>query len=310
MTAAPTFDDLRWTCALYNAEGRHEEALACAEEAWSRFPERRHMSWWLVAYTHLRRDRPSDAIAAIEAAEAANSLWRTGLLDDDVFEPLRREPRFADLLARAEARIAARGFRARLLVATPEPPAPDAPLLLGLHGAAGVAEDFHGRWLPAVALGCAVASFQSSQPATDSTFCWDDGDVARRDLAALLPDLPAHGDVVLAGFSQGANTALDMALSGEVERVTGVIGVAPSYPSTSGYPEAARPLHVAILHGADDPLAIGIPAAVEALRAAGHRVQVDTVPGLGHGYPDDFAERLPLLLGAAGVRTSRSSELA
>ena len=86
--------------------------------------------------------------------------------------------------------------------------------------------------------------------------------------------------------------------------MTGVIGVAPSFPPTSGYPEAARPLRVAILHGADDPWAIGVPATAEALRAAGHQVHVDAVPGLGHGYPDDFAGRLPLLLGAAGVTAS------
>jgi dienelactone hydrolase len=304
MTTAPTFDDLRWTCALYNGEGRHEEALACAEEAWGRFPERRHVSWWLVAYTNMQLGRPSDALSAIEAAEAANSLWRIGLLDNEVFDPLRQEPRFAGLLARAEARIAARGFEARLISAFPEPPAPDMPLLLGLHGAAAVAEDFHRHWLPAVELGCVVASVQSSQPATDGTFCWDDSHLARRDLAAVLPDLPARGEVVLAGFSQGAAIALDLALSGEVDRVTGVIGVAPSYTRTAGYPEGARPLRVAILHGADDPWAIGVPATVEALRAAGHQVHVDAVPGLGHGYPDDFAERLPLLLSAAGVRAS------
>jgi hypothetical protein len=49
MTTATTFDELRLACVEHNVAGRHEEALACAEEAWRRFPERRDFSWWLVA---------------------------------------------------------------------------------------------------------------------------------------------------------------------------------------------------------------------------------------------------------------------
>ncbi|TMC04760.1 MAG: hypothetical protein E6J41_24065 [Chloroflexi bacterium] len=304
MTTAPTFDDLRWACAVHNGEGNHEEALACAEEAWRRFPERRHFSWWLVAYTYVAMGRPADAIAALEAAEAENCLWRIGMLRNDVFDPLRAEPGFAAVLARAEARIAARGYRPRLLVAAPEPPVGRPRVLLGLHGATSAAEDFHRHWLPAAALGCAVASAQSTQPATERAFCWDDHDQARRDLAAVLPDLPVHDEVVLAGFSQGAALALELALAGDLVRASGVIGVAPSFPPATRFPETARPLRVALLRGSDDPYGIGVPATADALRAAGHTVHVEEVAGVGHDYPADFAERLPDLLAAAGVRAS------
>ena len=302
MTAAPTFDELRIACQAHNREGRHEEALAAAEEAWRRFPERRHFSWWLVAYSNLALGRPAGALAALEAAEAQNHLWRIGILRHGVFEPLRAEPRFTALLGRAEARIAAQGFRPRLLVAKPDPSATDAPLLLGLHGATSVADDYHRRWLPAVGLGCIVASVQSSQPATESAFCWDDRDQVRRDLAAVLPEVPAHGEVVLAGFSQGAAIALELALAGDVVPASAVIGVAPSYPPDTRFPEARLALHVVILRGSEDDWGRSVPGTVEALRAAGHRVRVEEVPGLGHDYPDDFADRLPALLAAAGLR--------
>ena len=304
MTAATTYEELRWACATHNRAGRHEEALACAEEAWRRFPEQRHYSWWLVAYANVALGRLSDAVDALEAAEAENRLWRIGMMRSPVMEPLGQEPRFADLLTRAEARIAACGFRPRLLVAEPDPPDPGAPLLLGLHGATSIAEDYHPHWLPASALGCIVASAQSTQPAKEDAFCWDDREQARRDVAALLPQLPVHGVVVLTGFSQGAAVALDLALADDVVRASGVIGVGPSYPPSTSFPAARRPLHVVILRGADDPWGRSIPGTVEALRTAGHRVHVDEVPGLGHDYPADFAERLPGLLAAAGLRTS------
>jgi hypothetical protein len=304
MTAAPTFDDLRNACHAHNREGRHDEALAAAEEAWRRFPERRHFSWWLVAYTNLALGRPGEALAALEAAEAQNQLWRIGILGHGVFEPLRAEPRFTALLGRAEARIATRGFRPRLLVAEPDPLASDAPLLLGLHGATSIADDYHGHWLPAVGLGCIVASVQSSQPATESAFCWDDRDQVRRDLAAVLPRVPPHGQVVLAGFSQGAAIALELALAGDVVPASGVIGVAPSYPPDTRFPEAQRPLQVVILRGSEDDWGRSVPGTADALRAAGHHVQVEEVPGLGHDYPADFPDRLPVLLAGAGIRAS------
>lgn len=304
MPAARTFDDLRWACAEHNRAGRHEEALAAAEAAWRSFPERRHISWFLVAYTDMLLGRPGEAVAAMEAAEAEGRLWRAGALRNPRFEPLGAEPRFAALLARVEARIAARGFRPRLLVDAPEGRHDDAPLLLGLHGATSVAEDLRVRWLPAVALGCIVASAQSSQPATEDAFCWDDRDQVRRDLRALLPGLPPHGEVVLTGFSQGAATALDLALAGDVVPARGVIGVAPSYPPADRLPVADRPLRIAVLHGLDDEWGRTVPDTLEALRAAGHTVHLEQVPGLGHDYPPDFSERLPGLLAAAGVRAS------
>jgi dienelactone hydrolase len=225
------------------------------------------------------------------------------MLRHPVMAPLGAEPRFAAMLARVEARIAARGLRPLLVVAGPEPPDPRAPLLLGLHGAASTAEQHHGHWLPAVTLGCVVASAQSSQPSTADAFRWDDRDGVRRDLRAVLPQLPAHGEVVLTGFSQGAAVALELALAGDAVPASGVVCVGPSYPPSTRFPEARRPLDVVILRGSDDSWGRAVPGTVEALRAAGHRVHAEEVPGLGHDYPTDFSERLPGLLAAAGLRT-------
>jgi len=304
MTAAPTFEDLRWACATHNRGGRHAEALACAEEAWRRFPERRDFSWFLVAYANVALGRGSDAIAALEAAEAENRLWRAGLLRNPGLEPLAGEPRFAAVLARLLERIADRRFQPRLLVARPDPPSAHAPLLLGLHGAAGTADGFHSHWLPAVALGCVVASVQSTQPTAEDAFCWDDPVQVRRDLDAVLPDLPPHGEVVLTGFSQGAATALQLALAGDLVPARAVIGVAPSFTPMTPPAEAERPLDVVVLHGAEDRWGVGVAPTVDALRAARHRVHVEEVPGLGHDYPADFPERLPALVAAAGIRAS------
>ena len=306
MTTMATFDELLEACRIHDRAGRHEEALAAAEEAWLRFPERRHFTWYLVTYANLRLGRPADAVAAIERAEAGDHLWRIGLLralldEQQAGDPDAR-PLLTPALERAEARIAARGSRPDMLVATPDPARDRPTLLLGLHGATSTAGPYHERWWPATRLGCAVASAQSSQPASATGFCWDDRTQVRRDLAALLPRLPSHGLVVLTGFSQGGQVALELALAGDVVPACAVVAVCPSFPPSARFAEAAGPLSVVLLHGADDPWARGLPAVSEALRADGHDVAVEPVAGLGHDFPADFAQRIGGLLARAGVR--------
>jgi len=65
MTTAATFDDLRPTCHARNREGKHEEALAAAEEARLRFPVRRDLSRYLVACTNVAMGRLAGAIVAM-----------------------------------------------------------------------------------------------------------------------------------------------------------------------------------------------------------------------------------------------------
>jgi predicted esterase len=143
---------------------------------------------------------------------------------------------------------------------------------------------------------------QSSQPATETAFCWDDRGHVRRDLGTLLPRLPAHGEIVLTGFSQGGQVALELALAGDVVPAEAVIAVGPSFPPGGHFPAAARRLAVVLLHGTDDPWGRGVAATAEALRAAGHGVVIDEVAGLGHAFPADFPERIGGLLAKAGVR--------
>ena len=72
MTTAATFDDLRPTCHARNREGKHEEALAAAEEARLRFPERRDLSRYLVACTNVAMGRLAGAIAAMRRPRTAS----------------------------------------------------------------------------------------------------------------------------------------------------------------------------------------------------------------------------------------------
>jgi len=72
MTTAATFDDLRPTCHARNREGKHGEALAAAEEARPRFPERRDLSQLPDTCTNVAMGRLAGAIAAMRRPRTAS----------------------------------------------------------------------------------------------------------------------------------------------------------------------------------------------------------------------------------------------
>jgi len=303
----PTSDDfsaLHHEFWQHYSAARHQEALTVAKLAWESFPERRGYAWVFLAVAHCGLGRADAALEVLERAERENDLWRLRLLGLPELEPLRADPRFDALTKRAEARVASRNFQARLLLAEPEPTVATPTLLVGLHGATSTADEYHRHWLPATRLGCIVASAQSSQPATDTAFCWDDRSQVRRDLESLIDKLPRHAEIVLTGFSQGALVALELALTGDLLSAEGVIAVAPSFPPPERLPVSTVTLNVEIVYGASDLWGWRVPAAAEAMRRRGHRVTVEELPGLGHAFPPDFAGRLPALLRRAreGVR--------
>jgi predicted esterase len=250
--------------------------------------------------------RARDAVAAgdLDAAErsaagalAAGHLWRVSLLLAPALEPLRGRPRFEEIAAEARRRAAARNLTPKLLVEPPKNRTGVAPLLLVFHGATGNAAEEIERWKPATELGFIVAAAQSSQPATEDGFCWDPPrERIWQDVRAIVPRLPDHGRTVVAGFSQGARVALNLALEGMTVVAGSVVMVAPFAGSESNLPPAWRRLKVSILTGENDQYCPDVEKLAAWLSERQHHVALEVIPGLGHAYPPGFAARLPALL--------------
>jgi len=219
---------------------------------------------------------------------------RVSLLLAPTLDPLRGRPRFESLAAEARRRIDALALEPKVLVANASRLAP---LLLTLHGATGNAADELKRWRPATELGWIVAAGQSSQPATETGFCWDPpGERIRRDLSAIAGMLPPHARVVIAGFSQGAWIALNTALQADILVAGTVVMVAPFARPDGNLPPAWRRLKISILVGEEDMYRDPVQRLAKQLKDREHHVFLDVIHGLGHAYPPDFVERLPALL--------------
>jgi predicted esterase len=239
------------------------------------------------------------AAATLRRALDQDCMWRVSLLEDPAVAPVLADPACREVVDEARRRVAARDLRPQVL-SGPAPGPGVHPLLLVLHGATGNAAETLPHWLPATSLGYAVAAGQASQPASAAGFCWDPPrERTGQDLDAIAAALPAHGRVVMAGFSQGAWVALNAALRGTPLPAAGVVMVGAFVPRPLRLDPAARRLRVAVLCGSDDPFAERMDELRTRLTEHGHHVALEMVPGLGHSYPDDFATRLPKLLKAA-----------
>jgi predicted esterase len=256
--------------------------------------ERPDWEWYQQSSEQVAAGQLDAAEDTIEAALDAGHLIRVSLLLAPTLDPLRGRPRFESLAAEARRRIDALGLEPKVLVANA---GRLAPLLLTLHGATGNAADELERWRPATELGWIVAAGQSSQPATETGFCWDPPrERIGRDLRAITAMLPPHARVVVAGFSQGAWVALNAALQADIIVAGAAVMIAPFAGSDANLPPAWRRLRIPILVGENDSYRDPVERLAKQLQDREHHVFLDVIQGLGHAYPADFAERLPTLL--------------
>jgi predicted esterase len=301
--AYATFSELYNTVSALGQRGDFAAAYALITAEGHRFSDDASTVLYLRSCMAERVGDRAEALAALTTALDRGHWYGERLLrNSPSWQPLQGDPAFEQLAARSLALRDAATVEPTPLVAVPEgtPPPGGWPLLLALHGNAGTSQKAFAGWCLA-ATGWLLAALQSSQALSDQQFVWDDREQSRVDvlsqLAMLRATYPMDADrIVLAGFSRGAEVALELALLGALE-VRGVVLLAPSGPFTAD-PEhwlplirssTGRGLRAAVVIGDDDD-----PGRVDsALQLApllddnGVPCHLEVVPGLGHAYPQD-----------------------
>ena len=259
--------------------------------------ERPDWEWYQRASEQVASHELDAAEETIEGALVAGNLWRVSLLVAPTLQALRGRDRFEAVASEARRRADRRHLEPIVLTAAPRIRTQVAPLLLVLHGATGNASVELERWRPATNLGWIVAAGQSSQPATEDGFCWDPPrERVAQDLRLIAAQLPTHGRVVVAGFSQGAWIALNLGLQANIVVAGSVVMIAPFAGPDPNLPAAWRRLKVSILVGENDDYRAPVELLAQQLTQLDHHVALEVIPDLGHAYPVDFVARLPSLL--------------
>ncbi len=274
------------------------EALQIARDAHGSFPREHARTWYWQACLHSLLGDAEEAIAALRAGLREGVWFSPAMLDADVdLEPVRRRPEFAAIRGECERLrgIARETSRPQCMVVSPSSALWDQQTLLALHMKRDTARGFFEHWRPLVDQGWTLVVPQSSQPCDSASFCWDDRDLALREIRQHLEDCRGKrgldpGRMVIAGASQAAPLALEVANEWGLPWLC----VIPTFPP--GYdvaPLAAVPEHTrgVFFLGENDPANARAKPVIAYLEGAGARVETRVMEGVGHHFPAGFAER-------------------
>ena len=291
------------------------QAAARAAERWAEREPRDATAAYNAACAHALAGAVEDSLAWLRRAGAAGFAGVRSLEDDPDLSAVRAHPAFGEATAAIRAnrarmfeRFKAQAERAEILVLLPAgaPPGPR-PLIVVLHGYGdepGINAEIYRKAARKRSAIVAAPSGLRPGPAGRG-FAWTFRDEAEwwvlraiDKVAAAHPVDPER--VILAGFSQGADVALEVGLR-HPHRFAGLLPVAGGYAAERMPAPVGGGPRVYLLTGARDPRAESFRRAEERLGAAGLAVRLRVVPGLRHAYPRsataELGRALDFLLG-------------
>ena len=303
----PTFSELEGRVLTLFGEGDLDGALEVTRDASLLFPDRLSFTaFWTACIRGVAGDSEGALDALRDALDQSDVWWGRELLEEDPdLQGLPSVAGFADLVDECERRGRTARKRARVEWVAIEPAESSVPrvVLVALHGRTGNLADLGERWRVGADAGATVVIVQSSQMMADGMHCWDDLEVAERDVAeALHATVGSEAAVVLGGFSQGGGVAARIALLRDPVPAAGFVSIAPSFHRPGvRLGDLADSFTRAANEGVRGWLAIGerdqryrAPAEeVElALRDAGIPTRCLLMSRRGHEYPEPFPQVL------------------
>ncbi len=244
----------------------------------------------------LNGDR-SGAIETLEHATSDPLVWYSpGMLQSDPdLRSLDGDGRFVRLVEEGGRRRADAQRTAtwrRLTVRPPEGAEPPRGTIVILHGNHSNTDDILPHWEPVCNSGWTLFFVESSQLGFHTFVrAWEEYPTAQRDVNAAIETLSDRdrATLILAGFSRGARTAIQLALDGTVP-ASAVIAHEPA--PLDGFDEwlksvSPRRVPVVTALGENDPYRGDGEAIAERLGAL---VQVVRLPGISHEFPAGFPD--------------------
>ncbi len=317
--ASGGFGEYRRRVFQYYEEKRYSEALAVAREASRRFPESDAMTSFWIACLQNRLGHHDEAIQTLQSAIGRGVWWPLGTLQDSDLDSIRDRPNFRTIeeeckrLQRQAPKIAKPELMVR--VPTDYSDGRDYPALVVFHARYGERPELSAEeWLPVVSTGTILAAPWSSQVYASDGRCWDDLELAEKDVKWTSDELGAKyrlklDRLVLGGFSQGGALSIYSALKRLVP-CRGFVALAPSdwvRPEEKSATERkglsepfasfvkasdCRGLRGVIIIGDKDPFYPKIEQLHALMVERGLDGKLLVEPGLGHQYPPGFESKL------------------
>jgi predicted esterase len=287
---------------------KYAEAVAVLEQAVKQFPEKLSAITFNMAVLYNMLGKVDKCMGILEYGlerKVTYAFWPGA----GPFAPLEKEERFKKIMetnTRLQAEATAKN-EAKVVVVTPEgysdKDQKKYPLIIALHGWNMNAESFKKMWnSPKTGKEYIQAYIRSSQVLTKNTAGWTDFQLGRKDVSniynKLIKDYPVDtGKVIIAGFSQGGQMALDIAVHNIIPSA-GFVALKPG----GGIPENfnldavkkahQRGLRGVIITGDKDHSLEDQKKMAKMFDEAGLPNQLMVNPDQGHWFSKDFPTQL------------------
>jgi len=314
-----TFHDLQTDVFRFYQKKKYSEALRAAIDASKEFPEHRARTGFWIACLQRRLGNLDQAVQTLREGLQEGIWWPEETLRDPDLDPVRSKPAFASILSECQRlkQSSARIAKPELLVKSPTEVSKSElwPVLVVCHQRYGARPDETSHeWSTIVRNRVGLAVPWSSQLFAPDGRCWDNLDVAEKDMTWVYSELKKHQGIdldrlVLAGFSQGAALAIYLTLKRAFPS-KGFIAVAPSdwvIPESERALERDRPSQAftsfiqssngkgfrgQIFIGENDPFLKKIEFLKDEMVHKGLECKYSVEPGIGHEYPYNFDSKL------------------
>lgn len=313
------FAEYRRRVFQYYEEKKYDEALREAREASKRFPEYDpKISFWIACLQN-RLGNHDEAILALQSATKRGVWWRADTLRDHDLDSIRDRPEFRTILedcGRLQLLAPKTAEPALMIRSSSDYTAQRTwPALMSFHARYGERPEISMQeWFPITSSGMIFASPWSSQVYAPDGRCWDDLDVAEKDVKWAFTELSKRYRVdskklVLGGFSQGAALSIYSVLKRLIP-CAGFVAMASSdwvRPEEKSATERMEPSHAfesfvqatdcrglrgVVIIGDKDAFFPKVQRLYSLMVGRGLDGRFLVRPGVGHEYPQGFGAML------------------
>jgi predicted esterase len=313
-----TFDHYQTEVFRFYLAKKYADSLKVALEAAEQFPNKTARTTFWIACLNARLGRRDEALESLDEGLRKGAWWHEDTLSDADLDPIRQTPEFDRIKKECQHRksLSAKFAKPDLLIIEPRVSSTASwPVLIVLHqrGGDSPSQTSH-EWSSVLQRGVGLAVPWSSQVYDPDRRCWDNLEIAEKDLLWMYSQLSKHEGVdlkkvVFGGFSQGAAVAIYVSLK-KTLTCKGFVAVAPSdwvVPEAQRAGERDRPsaaftsfvqsssadgLRGCIFIGENDPFLRKIEFLKEEMVDTGLECKYSVEPGRGHEYPENFEEKL------------------